>query len=179
MEDRVPQTPDEFEQYWRQSPEFNTLQAETEAYEKDFLVDHQGESIMQLRQQKNDMQSKHARPKSPYIISVAMQIRICTKRAYQRIWNDISATGTQTLSHVIVALVVGSVFYGTPDATVGFFSKGSVLFLAGMRRGLWYRWQCANSGSVLINALTAISEVFLHLHDRPDLALYKLTLSQI
>lgn len=141
MEDRVPRTPEDFEQYWRKSPEFAALQAEIEEYERDYLVEHQGESIARLRQQKNDMQSKHSRPKSPYIINIATQVRICTKRAYQRIWNDISATATQAFSHVIVALVVGSVFYGTPNATAGFFSKGSVLFLA-----------------VLINALTAISE---------------------
>lgn len=158
MEDRVPRTPDDFEQYWRASPEFRNLQIETEAYEKDVLVDHQGESIAQLRQQKNEMQSKHSRPKSPYIISVATQVRICTKRAYQRIWNDLSATGTQTLSHVIVALVVGSVFYGTPDATEGFFAKGSVLFLAGMWHGHFWS-DNTNKSVVLINALTAISEV--------------------
>ncbi|KAM5346289.1 hypothetical protein ACJ41O_009294 [Fusarium nematophilum] len=142
MEHRVPRTPEEFEAYWRKSPEFQALQQEIEAHEKEHLVDRPGESIAVLREQKNLRQSKHARPSSPYTISILMQVSLCTKRAYQRIWNDISATATACVSQLILALIIGSIFYGNPDATVGFYSKGSVLFMA-----------------VLLNALTAISEI--------------------
>ncbi|KAH7270978.1 ABC-2 type transporter-domain-containing protein [Fusarium solani] len=142
MEERVPRTPEEFEDYWKQSPEFQTLQKEIEEYETDHLVDRPGESIATLREQKHFRQSKHVRPGSPYTISILMQVRLCTKRAYQRIWNDISATATACVTQLVMALIIGSIFYGTPDATVGFYAKGSVLFMA-----------------VLLNALTAISEI--------------------
>ena len=49
-----------------------------------------------------------------------------------------------------MALIIGSIFYGTPDATIGFYSKGSVLFLG-----------------VLMNALTAISEINSLYDQRP------------
>ncbi|KAK7409614.1 hypothetical protein QQX98_008209 [Neonectria punicea] len=142
MENKVPRTPEDFEQCWRQSPEFKALKRDIEAYELEYPVDGHGEHVTQLRQQKNERQSKHTRPGSPYIVSVMMQVRLCTKRAYQRIWNDISATGTQCFSQLVMALIIGSIFYGTPDATAGFYAKGSVLFMA-----------------VLLNALTAISEI--------------------
>lgn len=82
------------------------------------------------------------RPKSPYIISIGTQIRLTTKRAYQRIWNDLSATATTIVSNTIMALIIGSVFYNTADSTDGFYSKGAVLFMA-----------------ILMNALTAITEI--------------------
>jgi ABC-type multidrug transport system permease subunit len=79
-----------------------------------------------------------------------MQIQLNTKRAYQRIWGDIAATATQAAVNIIMALIVGSIFYGTPDATIGFYSKGSVLFIG-----------------VLTNALTAISEINSLYNQRP------------
>ncbi|KAF4987866.1 hypothetical protein FDECE_15275 [Fusarium decemcellulare] len=142
MEDRVPRTPEDFEKYWKESAEFLSLQDEIQAYEIDHLVDRPGESISRLRQQKNFRQSKHVRPGSPYTISILMQIKLCTKRAYQLIWNDISATATACVTQLFMALIIGSIFFGTPDATAGFYAKGSVLFMA-----------------VLLNALTAISEI--------------------
>lgn len=53
-------------------------------------------------------------------------------------------------SLVVVAVIIGSIFFGTPDATAGFFSKGSVLFLG-----------------ILMNALTAISEINGLYNQRP------------
>ncbi|PSN63765.1 hypothetical protein BS50DRAFT_576389 [Corynespora cassiicola Philippines] len=142
MEGRVPRTPDDFERYWRESPEFKQLMAEIEEYESEYPVEGHGANLNQLREQKNAVQAKHVRPKSPFLISVPMQIRLNTKRAYQRIMGDISATATQAVLNIVMALIVGSIFYGSEDATAYFFSKGSVLFLA-----------------ILFNALTAISEI--------------------
>ncbi|KAF5011460.1 hypothetical protein FDECE_2425 [Fusarium decemcellulare] len=142
MEDQVPRTPEEFERYWLNSPEYKTLHEEIELYQQEFPVDPSSGAIVEWREQKNFRQAKHVRPKSPYIISLATQISLTTKRAYQRIWNDLSATATSISTNIIMALIIGSVFYDTPDATVGFYSKGAVLFMA-----------------ILMNALTAISEI--------------------
>lgn len=142
MEKRVPRTPDDFERYWRESPEYQALQQEIEQYEAEYPADNHTDTITRLREQKNLAQSKNTRPQSPFLISVPMQIRLNTKRAYQRIWGDIAATATQAVLNIVMSLIVGSIFYGTPDATAAFFSKGSVLFLA-----------------ILFNALTAIAEI--------------------
>lgn len=149
MENKVPRTPEEFEQYWRQSPEFNALKAEIDEYSQQHpeLSDEESRdkathAVVQLRQNKNERQAKGVRPKSPYTISSGMQVRLLMKRAYQRIWGDASATVVQAVMNLVVALVLGSIFYGNPEATSGFYAKGAVLFLG-----------------VLSNALAAISEI--------------------
>lgn len=142
MENKVPRTPDEFEQYWRESPEYKQLQAEIDDYEHEFPIDKEGQSAVRLREQKNFKQAKRVRPNSSVLISIPMQVKLCTVRAYQRIWGDISATATQAILNVVMALIVGSIFFGQPDTTASFFAKGSVLFLA-----------------ILFNALTAIAEI--------------------
>lgn len=142
FENKVPRTPEDFERAWQQSGEYHKLLAEIEANEQQFSGSNQENSVANFRQMKNVRQARHVRPKSPYLISTWMQIKANTKRAYQRIWGDISATSAQVVSHVFIALIVGSAFYGNPATTDGFFARGSVLFIA-----------------ILMNALTAISEI--------------------
>ncbi|XDG06936.1 hypothetical protein ABKA04_006551 [Annulohypoxylon sp. FPYF3050] len=151
MEDQVPRTAHEFQQYWRNSPEYKQLNREILQYQRQSRIVRTDEVITDFRSTKNNfMQAKHVRPKSPYTISLPMQIRLTTKRAYQRIWNDKSATASQAMLNIIIALIVGSVFYGTADITDTFKARGSVLFLA-----------------VLINALSTLSEIISLYSQRP------------
>ncbi|KAF4339011.1 ATPase [Fusarium beomiforme] len=150
MENKVPRTAEEFERYWHNSPEYESLRHEIEVYLADYPTDNRSEAIAPLRERKALIQEKHARPKSPYIISIATQIRLTTKRAYQRIWNDKSATATHVGTDVILALIIGSVYYGTGDGTASFYSKGAVLFMG-----------------ILLNALAAISEINSLYSQRP------------
>lgn len=145
----VPRTPDEFEKYWQRSPDYAKLQQEIKAYEEEFPMGEQGQ-LEQLRDAKHEQQAKHSRPSSPFVASIGMQIRLNAKRAYHRMINDSAATFTPVVANVIMALIIGSVFYGTPDATIGFTSKGAVLFFA-----------------VLLNALSAISEINSLYSQRP------------
>lgn len=142
MENKVPRTPDDFERYWRESPEYQNLQKEIQEYEQNHPLNGQNESLTRLREQKNVAQAKRVRPESPFLISVPMQIKLNTKRAYQRIRGDIAATATQACLNVVMSLIVGSIFFGNANDSAGFFAKGSVLFLA-----------------ILFNALTAIGEI--------------------
>ena len=124
MEDKVPRTPAEFETYWRQSPEFKALQEDIDTYQEEHPLDPHGEAATQLQQRKEYRQAKHVRPQSPYTISIAMQIGLNTRRDYQRIWNDKAATLTQAMTSCIISLIIGSIFFGTPNASAGFFAKG-------------------------------------------------------
>ncbi|KAK5652958.1 hypothetical protein OQA88_9437 [Cercophora sp. LCS_1] len=142
FENKVPRTAEDFERYWRESPEYKGLLREIDDCDQEFEGNRSKEVINTLREHKNFRQAKHVRPKSPYTISIPMQVRLLTVRAYQRIWNDISATLSHVGSNLIIAFIIGSIFYGNPDATVGFAGKGSVLFMA-----------------ILLNALTAIAEI--------------------
>ncbi|KAJ5613769.1 CDR ABC transporter [Penicillium herquei] len=142
MESQVPRTPEEFEAAWIKSPEYKQLQDEIAAYEEQFPISDDAAAVVEFQEKKREHQAKHTRPKSPYIISVPMQIKLNTKRAYQRLWNDAASTVSTVVSNIIMALIIGSVFYNSPDTTSGFTSKGAALFFA-----------------VLLNALTAMSEI--------------------
>lgn len=145
-ERKVPRTPDEFERIWRESPQRKSLLQEIEY----FASGDSEAKLNEFKVSRKAEQSKHISPKSPYTISVPMQIRLCIKRAYQRILGDFSNTATQIGGQVIMSLIIGSVFYPTQNNTSGFYAKGSVLFFA-----------------ILFNALSAISEINLMYEQRP------------
>jgi ATP-binding cassette subfamily G (WHITE) protein 2 (PDR) len=139
-EKKVPRTPDEFEKYWKESSHCQALKQEIAEHEEEFPMG--GKTLEDFQASKKSMQAKHIRPESPYTVSIPMQIKYCTKRAYQRLWNDKTSTVTTIIGQIIMALIIGSIFYGTPNSTASFFQKGGVLFFA-----------------VLLNALIAISEI--------------------
>jgi ATP-binding cassette, subfamily G (WHITE), member 2, PDR len=140
FENKVPGTADDFEKYWLQSENYKMcLQDIAESEEENPIG---GGALNIFRESKQQAQAKHVRPKSPYTISIPMQIKLCTIRAYQRLWNDKTSTLTTIIGQIVMALIIGSIFYGTPQSTGAFFAKGSVLFFA-----------------VLLNALIAITEI--------------------
>ncbi|PGH06745.1 hypothetical protein GX51_02186 [Blastomyces parvus] len=148
FESKVPRTAQEFEAYWRQSQAFKDMQAEIEENEKKHPLG--GPALGQLREAHQQAQAKHVRPKSPYTISIAMQVKLCTIRAYQRLWNDKASTISRVAAQLIMSLIIGSLFFNTPQVTSSFFSKGSVLFFA-----------------ILLNALLSISEINTLYAQRP------------
>ncbi|KAK2758216.1 hypothetical protein FQN54_004060 [Arachnomyces sp. PD_36] len=148
MGDRVPRTSEEFETYWRSSPQFAELQKEIEQHSDEFAQG--GETEQAFGQVKRQRQAKHMRPKSPYVISIPMQVKLCTVRAYQRIWNDKPSTLTTFIGRIVMSLIIGSIYFGTPNATAGFQSKGAALFFA-----------------VLMNALISITEINSLYDQRP------------
>ena len=142
MENRVPRTAEDFEAAWLKSPEYERLQEEMAVHEEKYPMGDETTALAELQRQKRTNQAKHARPRSPYLITVPMQIKLNTVRAYQRLWNDSAATVSTVVSNIILALIIGSCFYMSPNTVEGFQSKGATLFFA-----------------VLLNALTAMSEI--------------------
>ena len=148
FESRVPRTSDEFETYWHQSFAYQKCLMEMEETDKEASL---GSGTLEgFRAFHHQAQAKHMRPASPYRISVPMQIKLCMTRAYQRMWNDKASLVTRLVGQTIQALIIGSIFYGTPQTTNGFFAKGSILFFA-----------------VLLNALMSVSEINTLYKQRP------------
>ncbi|GLA74143.1 hypothetical protein AtubIFM55763_005085 [Aspergillus tubingensis] len=148
MENKVPRTPDDFEKYWKNSPQYARLQQEIEQHMKEFPLG--GKHEQEFGEMKRLKQARHVWSKSPYIISIPMQVKLCTIRAYQRIWNDKPSTLTNVIGRIAMSLIIGSMYFGTPNATVGFQSKGAALFFA-----------------VLMNALISITEINSLYDQRP------------
>lgn len=84
------------------------------------------------------------RTKSPYTISVPMQIRLCIQRGFQRLRGDMSLALSGIIGNTIMALIIGSVFYDLPVNTGTFYSRGALLFFA-----------------ILLNAFSSSLEVYL------------------
>ena len=144
----VPRTPDEFEAHWHRSQEFVAVMNEITDHEA--LRPIRGQAVQNLRESHKAMQANHLRPGSPYVISIPMQIKICTTRAYHRLINDKVSTVTTIVGQIVMALIVGSVFYGTRNSTGSFFAKGATLFFA-----------------ILLNALISITEINSLYDQRP------------
>ncbi|KAK1144527.1 hypothetical protein N8T08_005400 [Aspergillus melleus] len=148
MKHKVPRSAAEFESYWRKSPEYHALQSRIKKYKQDFPVDGHYEESFSAR--KHAEQAKHVRERSPYLLSIPMQFRLCLKRAYQRTRNDIPATMATAVVQIILSLIIGSIFYNTPNSTDGFFQKGAVLYFG-----------------VLMNALITVNEIMQLYSQRP------------
>ncbi|KAI9671630.1 MAG: hypothetical protein M1831_003158 [Alyxoria varia] len=150
MESKVPRTPEEFDIYWKRSSNQFHLQNEIARYEKDYPPDSGGQVAKQFKESKIQQQPKHANPNSPYLLSIPKQVKLTTSRAYRRLWNDKTSTLSTVIGQIAIGLIVGSLFYGTPDATDGFFAKGASLFFA-----------------VLLNALISVGEINALYDQRP------------
>ncbi|KAF2014159.1 ABC-transporter [Aaosphaeria arxii CBS 175.79] len=147
FESRVPRTPDEFVAYWKRSDEYAILHEEMDINER---ATSGSISLGQFQQSHREQQSKHARPGSPYVLSIPRQLALCMRRSVQRTMNDMAATVTTVVGQIIMALIIGSIYFGTPNDTNSFFAKGAVLFFA-----------------ILLNALIAITEINALYSSRP------------
>lgn len=152
FENQVPRTIEDFERRWRESSDFEQLQRGLEQYESDFPRG-ETQTMRDFQKGRSADRTKLAVKSSPFTLSIAQQISLCTKRAYQRVWNDRSSTVSTLVGQLIMALVIGSMFYGQPDGTVSFFTRGGVLFF-----------------TITINALLAISEINGLYEQRPVVA---------
>jgi ATP-binding cassette, subfamily G (WHITE), member 2, PDR len=148
FEAKVPRTPDEFEKYWKESEDYVALKNDMAQHEEEFPIG--AGALSEFKASRKMEQSNHTRQKSPYTVSVTMQIKLCTKRAYQRLWNDKTSTLTTIIGMIGMALIIGSIFYGTASNTQSFVQKGGVLFFA-----------------VLLNALISLSEINSLFAQRP------------
>jgi len=148
LEMRLPRTAEDFERYWRNSSEFRDLQAQIAAHEEQYPEG--GPSVEEFKAGKHQRQARHTLPRSPYTINIPMQVRLCTTRAYQRIWNDKTSTLTTVSGEIIMSLIIASLFYGTPFGTQAFFAKSSLLFFA-----------------ILLNSLLTVSEINALYKQRP------------
>jgi len=125
FEKRVPRSPDEFENAWRSSDCYKILQNEIRKFEEGTSI-HSAE--LMFKAARRAAQANFMPSASPYTVSIWTQFHTCLNRAFLRSWNDKTPTLTTFIGQVIMALVVGSLFYRLPGNTDGLFSTGSVLF---------------------------------------------------
>ncbi|KAK9429132.1 ABC-2 type transporter-domain-containing protein [Lipomyces doorenjongii] len=148
FEDRVPRTPDEFAQRWKDSDVRRLLMQEIDEFDKKYPFN--GPSLHSFTQSRKANQADHISVKSPYTVSIPMQIKLCVMRGFQRLRGDLTLFFTTIISNVIMALVVSSVFYNLPQTTGSFYSRGALLFFA-----------------ILLNAFASALEILTLYAQRP------------
>ena len=124
----VPRTPDEFAKRWQESEDRARLLADID----DFIRRHPtgGETLQAFRTSRKATMARGQRPKSPYQISLPMQVKLCTYRGFLRLQGDASVMLTGMIGNSIMAIIVGSAFYNLPNDTSSFYSRGALLFFA-------------------------------------------------
>ncbi|KAF4579747.1 hypothetical protein EYR40_000077 [Pleurotus pulmonarius] len=73
---------------------------------------------------------KRARRGSPYVISIFLQLQAVMRRRVLIVKGDWVTQALTTGTFVIQAVIIGTVFVNTPEATGSYFSRGGVIFFA-------------------------------------------------
>ena len=148
MEEKVPRTAAEFSKYWKNSHDYLELKTKIQDFKREHPV-NDGSSI-EFQSAHVEQQAKHTRASSPYLLSIPMQIRLCLRRAFQRVRNDLPTAMSTVVVQVVLSLIIGSIFYNSPNTSDAFFQKGAVLFFA-----------------ILMNALITMNEILQIYSQRP------------
>ncbi|KAF6758018.1 pleiotropic drug resistance ABC transporter [Ephemerocybe angulata] len=124
----IPQTAQEFEDYYRASDIWKINQADMEDYRTQSAekADIAGAYKDSVRQE----QARHTRPKSPYTISILMQIRIVMLRRAQIIKGNLLPQFLSTATFVLQAVIIGTTFIKLGETTSAYFSRGGVIFFS-------------------------------------------------
>jgi len=122
FENRVPRTAADFESYWHNSPEYGNLLKEINDYES-----------MQNIEKTREVMDKSLSQEKPkvhyrYTINCFAQLKLLTRRGFDRIYGDKAYTITNVVAATIQSLVIGSLYYNTPNSTTGAFSRGGILY---------------------------------------------------
>lgn len=149
FENKVPRTPDEFVTYWKKSPNYKKVLQEIASYKASVSAD---ETRQQMKISVKQEKQKFQRAGSVFTVNFYEQFRLNLKRAFQNTWGDKAYTIIQAVAALVQSLIVGSLYYNTPDNVTGSFSRGGVIFF-----------------SVLYLSLTGLAEVSNSFKARPIL----------
>ena len=123
----IPQTADEFEQYWKNSPEYADL---VRTVDSKLQSANGSETHQNFKDVAVAEKQKWTSSKSPYIINFVEQLKLCCERRFHNLVNNKAYTLTLVFAAVIQSLIIGSLYYNTTEETIGAFSRGGVLFFS-------------------------------------------------
>ena len=134
--------------YWRSSQEFKELQQVINQQ----LDQNREESLNLLRNSHKAAQSRRVRTSSPYTVNYYMQIKYMMIRNVWRIFNSPGVTLVRFFGNIVMALVIGSMFYKVEKHTTTetFYYRGAAMFY-----------------SILINGFSSLIEIFALFEARP------------
>ncbi|KAK5658986.1 hypothetical protein OQA88_1072 [Cercophora sp. LCS_1] len=142
LEGHTPETAEEFEKHWRDSEEYTLLRGEMVRYQQEWDAVGDSTLLHDLEEARRRTKQRFMLSRAPQMVSFITQTHLCATRTCLQLWNDRASTFTALGGEIVIALVVGSIFYGMENTTERLFSLSSVLFF-----------------SVLLNTLIAITDI--------------------
>lgn len=127
FETKVPKTPDEFADRWIRSKERQALLDEIEEYQTKHPRDQR---YLEYKESRRTERQKHMRPSSTYLVSYAGQVKLNLWRAYRRLLADPSFTIASLLYNIVLALMLGSMFFDMKADSATFYYRGGVIFFS-------------------------------------------------
>lgn len=129
MEGKVPQTPEEMEQYFLQLDHYKRLKERVDAYIDGASRD---DAVNRIGSSHAAQQSDHLKETLPYTVNFLMQTKYLVIRNFQRIKNDPSVDLFSVCAQIVMALILSSVFYNLQRTTNSFYFRGAAIFFAVM-----------------------------------------------
>ncbi|KAF4961927.1 hypothetical protein FSARC_9968 [Fusarium sarcochroum] len=127
FENQVPRSPDEFASRWQESQTRKRLIAELDAYEEKHPSDLRLEEFNASRRAEI---AKSQRLGSPYTISYKQQVRLALWRSYRRLLADPGFTVASLLFNLVIALLLGSMYYDQKPDSSSLYYRGGLIFFA-------------------------------------------------
>lgn len=146
----VPSSPESMEKAFVESNIYAEEMRLKDQYKQEM---HQDESVREeFRQAVAEQKHKGVGKKSPYTVPFITQCLAITKRQTILKFQDKFSVYTGYGTGIVIALIVGSIFYQLPTTAAGAFTRGGLLFIG-----------------LLFNALTSFSELPGQMMGRPIL----------
>ncbi|KAF5642396.1 ABC transporter CDR4 [Fusarium tjaetaba] len=134
FENKVPRSPDEFANEWRMSQHRASLLNDIAAFEIRYPFD--GKQVETLKGIRRAQKAKFSSDKSPFTISIPMQIHLCIGRGIKRLLGDKTFFIVTIVVNFVMSLVLGSVYFNLPSTAEAMNQRASVLFFAILFNGL-------------------------------------------
>ncbi|CAG9936386.1 unnamed protein product [Clonostachys rosea f. rosea IK726] len=134
FENRVPNSPDEFEKVWQESALRKSLLQDITTFEEEYPLD--GKETEKFLQTRKVQQASWMRRGSPYTISIIMQIQLCMMRGYQRLVGEMLFPLVTIAGNAAISLLLGSIFYDLPDTADSANNRAVLLFFSILFNGL-------------------------------------------
>jgi len=153
FEEKVPRTPEEFYNYWQNSPERHAV---VKKIDDALSVAGQNDKKAEFEEYHHARQAKKSRPQSSFTVSFGMQVKYLMGRNWLRTKGDPSITLFSIFGNVVMAVCIATMFLNMKNTTGEFYSRTAVLFFA-----------------VLFNAFSSLLEIFSLYEARPIVEKHK------
>ena len=129
FEGPIPKGPIELEKAFRESEAYQKVLRDVESYEK-YLHENDHADAREFKQSVAEGKSKTVSNRSSYTVSFIRQVLACTQREFWLTWGDKTTLYTKFFIIISNGFIVGSLFYGQSNDTIGAFSRGGTLFFS-------------------------------------------------